>query len=563
MTPQNILIIAITRMGDLLQSSPTIVGLKNQYPGAKITILVDKQFAKICDGIPGIDLVKQIDMNFLASGIWNGGENLVGAYSYVTDLVNDLKSGNFDFCLNMSNSNYTAILIKMLNLKKTTGWLADDKGYRFMADYWAMLFTACIYHSNRDYNGLNLVDFFRSAAEVTEHPRGLVYNTEPEAEIKADRFIEQSFGQNSGPIIGIQVGASQEKRQWAPKKFALLTRYLIEDLNARIIYTGAPSEEGLVSQVMEGYSHPNAVSCVGKTSIPELAGILKKAELLITGDTGPMHLSVAVGTPVVAVFLASALCYETGPYSKGNIVIQPQISCNPCNPNYPCARPDCHDQVSPELVAYLAKVRLSTDLKHDPFLNIPSDVAPPSQVRVFISDFDDEGYLFFRPLNGKEERSENPGEPLDIARAAYRRLWKEELAHCKFDDFNPSKSMGSHSFSNAIETAIELSEEAINLLDLLKKVALDTSYPASALGEIGSKLSKIERDLEELSLTFPILGTIVRIFILDKENLRGDDILSLTEKTGNMYKDLIRRLGNFSQYFTHYQNIQSAKEELV
>lgn len=555
MSRDRILIIAITRMGDLLQCSPTIVGLKKQYPNSKITILVDNQFAKICEGIPGIDEIKKVDMNFLASGIWNGGEALVESYEYVDNLVADLKSGNFDFCINMSNSTYTAILIKMLNVKESTGWLADDRGFRLMADKWAMLFTSCIYHSNRSYNNLNLVDYFRCASKVTQHPRTLVYNVDNESREIVDKYLKESFTEQLGPLICIQVGASQEKRQWAPRKFALLARYLVEDLNARVVYTGAPAESQLVEEALNNFKHKNVTSSVGKTTIPQLGALLEKADLLITGDTGPMHLSVAVGTPVVALFLASALCFETGPYSKGNIVLQPQISCNPCNPNFPCARPDCHDQISPELVSYLAKLRLQNDSSKDPFLTVPQDIAPPSQVRIFISDFDQEGFLNFYPINGKEESDLNPEEPNDIARLAHRRLWKEELGgYIINDDIDVENAHSiSLSFNEAVDRCKEECQDALNELELLIKVASDPKYPASMLGDISKRLSQIERNLEEISLTFPILGTIVRIFIIDKENIRGEDIFYLTQVTKSLYQDLERRLEKFRKYFVAYQ----------
>lgn len=565
MNYKRILVVAITRMGDLLQASPTIVGLKAHHPNAHVTILVDTQFAKICEGIPGIDEIIKIDMNYLASGIWNGGESLVSSYEYVSNLIDQLREQQFDFCLNMSNSTYTAILIKMLNIRETTGWLADEKGYRLMADKWAMLFTACIYHSNRNFNNINLVDFFRCAARVTKHPHSLVYNTQQDSEDRIHAFIERSFGSISdGPLICIQVGASQEKRQWSPRKFALLAKYLIEDLNARIVYTGAPAETAIVEEALSHFQHPQIVSSVGSTTIPDLAALLKKADLLITGDTGPMHLSVAVGTNVVALFLASALCFETGPYSKGNIVIQPQISCNPCNPNYPCARPDCHDQISPELVAYLTKLRLETNEYQAPFMQIPNDIAPETQVKVYFSDFDIDGFLEFYQINSaySEESVHDT-----VARKTYRRLWKEELAKDLIQETQnntdiETKFSSESDFSSAALSLTELASEACKQLELLCKVALDPTSPTQILSEISAQLTYIEKKIEEVSLTFPILGTIVRIFIIDKENIRGEDIIELSETTAGLYKDLMRRLHNFTKYYSYYEREVQARKEI-
>jgi ADP-heptose:LPS heptosyltransferase len=537
-----ILVVALTRMGDILQSSPTIAGLKRENPDSHITILVDNQFSNICKGVPGIDEVYLMDMNFLARGISSGSESLVEVFSYISRIVDDLGKRGFDYCLNMSNSAYTALLIRMLNIPETKGWLSDDEGFRLMADPWAMLFSAFVYHSNRDFNGLNLVDIFRCAAEVTQHPRSLVFNVPDSARKCIQSILPSTFLEEQSPLVAIQVGASQEKRQWSPKCFALLSRYLIEDLNANIIYTGAPSEAPLIEAVNAHFTHKKVFSVVGKTTVDELAAVLERADVLVTG-----------GTPVVALFLASALCFETGPYSRGNFVVQPQISCNPCNPNYPCSKPDCHDYVSPELMAYLTKLRLESPQEHDAYLQIPEDIAPPAQVRVYRTDFDPQGFIEFVEMNGYCGTRGYKKGYLESARAAYRVLWKEEFSGIE----PPEEVSGS---SACTELSDEVSEmrrvvhEACNALLKLKKIALDETVPASELGEISELLTKYETVLEQLSLTFPILGAIIRIFIMEKENLRGEDIFRLTDESLGIYRKLDSRLKRFQKYFSHFLN---------
>ncbi len=559
MKHKNILIIALTRMGDILQSSPTIVGLKKENPDARITILVDRQFAGICKGVPGIDEIYPIDMNFLAQGIAVGGEGLVEVFAFVSKLVDEFRGRGFDYCLNMSNSAYTALLIKMLNIPKTKGWLSDDEGFRLMADPWAMLFSAFVYHSNRDFNGLNLVDIFRCAAEVRQHPKSLMYTVNDEARTKVNSLLPPSFLEKKDPLIAIQVGASQEKRQWAPKHFARLTRYLIEDLNANIVYTGAPAEKVLIEEVSKHFTHEKVFSVVGKTSVDDLAAVLENSDVLVTGDTGPMHLSVAVGTPVVALFLASALCFETGPYSRGNFVVQPQISCNPCNPNYPCSRPDCHDYISPELMAYLTRLRLETPMEHDGYIQIPGDIAPPAQVRVYRTDFDKDGYLEFLEINGYCGTRGYEKGYLKSARAAYRVLWKEEFSGIQAPQ-ELQFSAEELKLHDEVSEMRGIVQDACNTLLKLRKVAMDEAAPASELQEISALLTKYETILEQLSLTFPILGAIIRIFIMEKENLRGEDIFKLTEQSLEIYQTLDRRLGRFQKYFSHFSNVYMEQE---
>ncbi|HMO16821.1 MAG TPA: glycosyltransferase family 9 protein [Oligoflexia bacterium] len=558
MDHKRILIVAITRMGDLLQASPTIVGLKKQYPDSRLTIIVDTQFASICRGIPGIDEVYLIDMNLIARGISIGGDMLIESFNYVSKLVNDMRERNFDYCLNMSNSAYTALLIKMLNIPSNRGWLADDEGFKLMADPWAMLFSAFVYHSNRDYNGLNLVDIFRCAAEVNQHPRHLCYNVTDSATEKIKNLLPASFLSKSEPLIAIQVGASQEKRQWSPKRFALLVKYLIEDLSANIVYTGAPSEAHLIEAVSEHYVSSKAISIVGKTSVEDLAAFLKMADVLITGDTGPMHVSVAVGTPVVALFLASALCFETGPYSAGNFVVQPMISCNPCNPNYPCARPDCHDYISPELMAYLTKLRLKTPSDQDKFINIPQDIAPPELIRVYRTEFDEDGFLLFTGMNGLSAHSGYEKGYLETARAAYRVLWKQEFAGIRCpEEINAWEKVA---LIDETEDLIKLADNACKQLELLRNYAKNPHSTAGEISAVSQELERIDSQIEQFSLIFPILGAIARIFIMEKENIRGEDIILLSEKAEELYRKLGERVKAFRKYFSYFSASFMQKE---
>ncbi len=559
---KSILVVAITRMGDMLQASPTLVGLKREYPEARITVCIEKQFRAICEGIPGIDEVYELDLALVCRCLAREREGVVEAFEYVSERVEELKLRKFDFCLNMSSSAYTAILLKMLEIPDCRGWVSDEEGHRIISSPWAMLFSAFVYHSNRDYNSMNLVDVFRSACGVTQHPKHLVYNTTEEARSFARDFVKQNGGDSKGPLICIQAGASQEKRQWSPARFAYLTELLVRDQDAHVMFVGSKSElkiiDSIVSQAhtrLPENKHANITVAAGITDFNQLAALLENAKVLITGDTGPMHMSVAVGTPVVALFLASALCFETGPYSEGNFVIQPQVSCNPCNPNYPCARPDCHDQIRPELVAYLTKLRAETTTKSLDNVRIDERVADPSEVAVYVTNFDRDNFLDFHQVNGIAPRHGRPGEYFRSAREAYRTLWKEEFqaARERFDLQGQRPSVNLPEIvSNGLGEAIALTTEGAKLLAQLSALIRDKQSPPKLLGEVSQALEQIDKNIEEVGLGFPILGALTRIFVMEKENMRGDDPLKLASQMNDIYQKLAHRAEKFGQLFGYY-----------
>lgn len=561
---RNVLIVAITRLGDLLQASPTIAGIKEENPGCRITVLVDKQFADVCRGIPGIDEIRETDLGMLVRCMGRDGDSIIDAYQFVDNLVTSLRAEQYDFCINMASSGYTAILLKLLNIKASRGWIADDEGYRLINNPWSVLFAAFVFHSNRDYNSINLVDIIRCSAGVRAHPKQLLYTVPVEAKSFPEQFLQSSGIGGSGPVICIQAGASQEKRQWAARKFAELATHLIDSLDARLVFTGSKQEAPLIDEICTLAKHQNIRSVAGSTNLGQLAALLERADLLITGDTGPMHLAVAVGTPVVALFLASALCFETGPYSVGNIVVQPQISCNPCNPNYPCAKPDCHNQVTPELIAYLAELRLREPLSKLN-LEIPSSLANPRQVTVYISAFDKDDFLEFRPLNGSGYHHGERTSIIDQARAAYRQLWKEEFAGIPAPSSNgnghrtetpsrlPVLDGKKETFSEmtiALSQAQKYSEEGRKLIDQLMGLIEDTKSPPQFLGQISTAINGLDRNIEELGLSCPILGALTRVFVMEKNNMRGDDPLLLASEMKELYQRLERRGRKFQEFMT-------------
>lgn len=555
----NILLVAITRLGDLLQASPTIVGMKEQFPGARLTVLVDQQFAAICRGIPGIDELYEVDLSMVVRSLHREGEGIVDGFAYVQQLVSDLRSRNFDYCVNMASAGYTALLVKMLDIEQSRGWTADDEGQRIISNPWSMLFAAFVYHSNRHYNSINLVDVIRCSAGVHAHPRHLVYQVPDKYASFPDSFLaENGIADGSGPLVCLQAGASQEKRQWAPVKFARLLQLLVEQHGARVIMTGAGSEAQIIERILSIYKHPNIANAVGKTNLGELAALLKRADALVTGDTGPMHLSVAVGTPVVALFLASAYCFETGPYSQGNIVIQPQISCNPCNPNFSCPRPDCHDQITPDMVAHLLELRLNTPSDQVKNLKVDERLCPAESVAIYYSDFDEEGFLDFKRINSPAQRlGYHPGY-FDAAMDAYRQLWKEEFGMMEpkevpsVEPLNKLAVVDHRSEGTAgLEEAVKAAAKGIEVSERLIELIRDVSSSPHLLGEVNNQINAINRHIEDIGLTYPMLGALVRMFVMERQNMQGKDAALLALDMKEIYENLRRRGQKFAKLFKY------------
>jgi ADP-heptose:LPS heptosyltransferase len=535
----NILLVNITRLGDMLQATPTIAGMKAENPDCKVTVLVEKQFAEVCHNLPYIDEVVSLDLGMTVRSLSREQDGIIDAFEYVSETIDDLKRRNFDFCLNMSSSAYTALLLKTIGIKNNGGWTSDEEGYRVIESEWARLFASSVFHQNRQYNSLNLVDVFRSSADVDQHPRKLMMNINPDATTFVNNLISEHKFTNTGPLIAIQAGASQGKRQWLPPKFISLIQILLTRLNARIVLTGTKKELEIINPIKDGCNDHNVMVAAGKTNIPQLAALLHESDILITGDTGPMHISVAVGTPVVSMFLASAFGFETGPYSEGNIVIQPVIGCGPCNPNKACARPDCHEHISPELMAELAELRLKEDFK-----TLPDHLRKLQGVIIYRSCFDEFGYCDLKALN------ENRSDKIDVFRKAYRKLWLDDLGGFDVKQENTGGSLKiSDSGLDGLNEVVTLAQTGQSLIKHLVSLIRDTRASAQSLGEINNALTENDRKIEQLGFHYPPLGPLTRMFVFGKENISGSEALSLASQMQDIYASLERRSGKFARYY--------------
>jgi ADP-heptose:LPS heptosyltransferase len=535
----NVLLVNITRLGDMLQATPTIAGMKEENPECKITVLVEKQFEDVCHSIPHIDEVISLDLGMTVRCLAREGEGIIDAYQYLSEVVEDLRERNFDYCLNMSSSAYTALLLKLVGVTRSGGWSSDEEGYRVIESDWAKLFATSVYHQNRQYNSLNLVDVFRCSADVEAHPQKLLIKVEQKDRDYVNELLQAAAFTNTGPLVVLQAGASQIKRQWSRDNFVRYTKLLVEKFNTRVVMTGSSKELPIIDPIKSGCDSPNVTVVAGKTNIPQLAALLEQADLLVTGDTGPMHMSVAVGTPVVSMFLASAYGFETGPYSEGNLVLQPVIGCGPCNPNKPCARPDCHETIVPEVLAELTALRLQGDVQ-----SLPAGLVDPHHLLVYRTCFDARGFYNMQCLNSAE------GDSFKPYREAYRLMWLDDLGgYEESKEANTSVLKVLPEQLMPLEQVVTCAQKGQQLIKELEHLIRDTRSATMDLARVNETLVELDRRIEQIGFQHGPLGPLTRMFVFGKENIAGSEALELASQMGSVYQTLERRARKFAQYY--------------
>jgi len=326
--PRRILLLRLERIGDLLMVLPAIADLRARVPEAAIDLIVGSWNQSLAEAIPGVTRVETLDAQWLARG--PSGIAMPGLIRQ----ARRWRGRRYDLAINFEPDIRSNVLLAASGAAFTAGYASGGGG--------ALLDRALDYDPR---------------AHTTENARRLVAGVMPGSpdntplplrvsDAARREAAERLNGDNGGALVGIHVSAGRAVKQWEPARFAEAARQLVASCGATIVLTGAAEDAALVQAVRAQLSGVPVIDVSGEIDLTVLAAILERLDLLITGDTGPMHLAVAVGTPVVAIFGPSDPA-RYGPRGPHDRVVRVDLPCSPCNRiRQPPARcvghtPDC------------------------------------------------------------------------------------------------------------------------------------------------------------------------------------------------------------------------------
>jgi len=320
----NTLIVNLTRFGDLLQTQSVFSGLAAL--GGRTGLVCLENFAPAAGLLRDVGAVFPVPgARFLADLDRGWPPALAGCLEFTEDVRARFAP---DRVINLTASLPARLLARALSGEAVLGFGLDEFGYGAYSSSWAAFLEATSRH--RGSSPFNLVDLFRRAAHLEDAPQASrLADPAPEA-LDAVRALLAGQGVGQGaPLVGFQLGASAAMRQWPVESFVEVGRGLARRHGLTPVLLGAGSETELARQFAALYGEPHG-DLVGKTGLAELAGAVSMLRLLVTNDTGTMHLAAGLGTPVLAVFLATAQPWDTGPYLEGACCLEPDMDCHPC-----------------------------------------------------------------------------------------------------------------------------------------------------------------------------------------------------------------------------------------
>ena len=409
----NVLIINLTRFGDILQTQAAINGLAAQ--GHRVGVLCLDNFA------PAVALLE----NVAYTAILPGGRLLAHLEAdwrtSAAELQTCFDSWRREFppdaVLNLTASLSARVLARALagTSLPIWGFGLDALGFGVNSNVW----TSFLQGSSLRRLGCpyNLTDVFREVCGVGGIP-AVNRLRRPEEGILAvmGEKLLRSAPEGCAGFIAFQPGASEERRQWPVEYFAELAGRLWDEQGLCPVLVGAASEKALARNYAQVARSP-FIDCIAETTLPELSALLVNTRLLVTNDTGTMHLAAGLEVPILAIFLATAQPWDTGPYLAGSCCLEPRLACHPCAFGKACPDKErCRTHISPAAAAELALTRLSAGEW------MPGERAV-MEARIWLSRRDAEGCMGLRCLSGDD--GEDRTLWIALQRQGYRHILDE------------------------------------------------------------------------------------------------------------------------------------------
>ena len=311
--PKRILVIRLDRLGDVILSLPAVQALRERFPHAFIAMMVRPACRDVVEGHPAIDRVISYEKE--------------GAHRRARDTIRfarRLRRDAFD----------TALILHPSNRSHWIPWLAGIPiriGYDRKC---AWLLTHRVphrKHAGERHEAVYTLELLAplGIAPSMSRPRVPI---QPAAAQRVEGWLAEAAIRPSERLIAVHPSASCVSKRWMPERFAQVADRLVAEQGARVCIVAGPSDAEFADRMAQAMRQP-ALHFAGRLSVGELAALLRRCRLLISNDSGPVHVAAAVGTPVVDIFgrnQAGLSPLRWGPLGEGHVILHKEVGCVTC-----------------------------------------------------------------------------------------------------------------------------------------------------------------------------------------------------------------------------------------
>jgi heptosyltransferase-1 len=313
LNPKNILIIKPSSFGDIIQALPVAARLRSCWPSIRISWLVNSRYERLLENNRCIDDIIPFERH-----LWRRGGNPLKAFESLFHTCRKLRRGRFDTVVDLQGLFRSGFFALMTGATTRVGFANAREGA-------PLFYSIKVTVPDKDMHSVDRYLLAAGAIGCTGGEVTFPLGVGEDEERWAERFLEEDGIPATAPLVGLSPLARWETKRWPRDYFAKLGDLLVER-GAKVIIVGGVSKEGATTA--ELMKHRPAIAA-GITDPLKLAALLQRLAVLVTNDTGPMHLGGAVGTPVVALFGPTNPA-RTGPHGTKHRVICADVDCRPC-----------------------------------------------------------------------------------------------------------------------------------------------------------------------------------------------------------------------------------------
>jgi heptosyltransferase I len=288
--PQNILVIDFGQLGDVVLSLPALRAIRKKFPRAKITIALGKPGAEVIKLSGYADDTLVVDRVALRDGF-----KPLSLFR-VFELVREVRRRKFDFVIDLHSLSETNLLGFLSGAPKRLYSRRHGRSLEYLANFQPRP------PAEAESSKRHLVDRYLDVLiplGIKEADRIPQLKTGKVDDDSIEQILRKARVAPGTPVVGLFPGAGHPGRRWPLEKFADLADYLIRNDGVRVLVFAGPEEQKMVQEIRSSF--PASTMILDRLTIPQLASALARLAVFVSNDTGPMHIAVAVGTPVVAL----------------------------------------------------------------------------------------------------------------------------------------------------------------------------------------------------------------------------------------------------------------------
>lgn len=306
--PQRILVRSTNWIGDAIMTTPAVRTIRENFPGAEITMLAQPWVAAVFGASPHVDRIIHYEKKGRHKGL-AGMLRLAGV----------LKGCGFDMAILLQNAFEAAFITRVAAIPVRAGYKRDGR---------SPLLTHGI-RIREETRKRHQVHYYQTLLEdlgLTPGPDELFLQLDAKDVTFARGYREEL---RPGPLIGLNPGAAYGPAKcWPAERYGELAVRIHQDTGAKFLVFGTAADKETIAAIC-AHGSDYIIDLAGRTNLGQAMALISVCDAFVTNDSGLMHVGAATGTPLVAIF-GSTDAVATGPFSERAVVLQKELDCRPC-----------------------------------------------------------------------------------------------------------------------------------------------------------------------------------------------------------------------------------------